>query len=101
MDTTKEKTAVSNREQIFETVKTFVQEIIGEEFMDIYDVTPESTFTGDLEMESIEIVEFSEKVKKHFGSKVDFTNWMSNLELEQIIRLSLNDVVNYIEKCQL
>jgi acyl carrier protein len=98
MDTTNVKT-VSSKEQIYDVVKTFVQEIIGEEFVNDYHVTLESTFTSDLEFESIEIVEFSEKVKNYYGSKVDFTDWMSNLELDQIIGLSLNDVVNYIQGC--
>jgi acyl carrier protein len=101
MDTTQQQSIVGSQEQIFATVKKFLGEIIGEDFIDQYDITMDSTLTGDLEMESIEIVEFSEKIKKHYGSKVDFTNWMSNLELEQIINLTVKDIVNYISQCRL
>lgn len=94
------ESSVETKDQIFNVIKRLIGEVIGEEFMSQYNVTMESTLTMDLEMESIEIVELSEKVKKHYGAKVDFTNWMSNLELEQIINLSVQDVVNYIDQCQ-
>lgn len=88
------------QQTIFSTIENFIGDIIGEEFIEEYDIDTTSTLTVDLEMESIEIVELSEKIKKHYGSKVDFTNWMSTLELDQIINLSIQDIINYIEECQ-
>ena len=64
------------------------------------DFTLESSFTRDLEMDSIEIVSFSEKVKSHFGAHVDFTGWLSGMDLDQLIHLTLDDIIKYIEKCR-
>ena len=52
-----------NSEEIFAVLKVFITEVIGEEFVEDMDISRESSFTKDLEMDSIEIVSFSEKVK--------------------------------------
>ncbi len=88
-----------NREVVFEKVKGFIAEVIGEDFIDEYVIERTSTFTGDLEMESIELVEFSEKIKTTFGEEVGFAAWLSNLELERLVSLSVNDVLDYLEEC--
>lgn len=89
-----------SKEEIFETLNQFITEVIGEEFVEEMDITPASSFTKDLEMDSIEIVAFSEKVKNHFGSNIDFTGWLSNMDLDEIIQLKLEDIINYIQECQ-
>ncbi|SFN52790.1 acyl carrier protein [Chitinophaga sp. YR627] len=87
-------------EQIFSLLKTFITEVIGEEFVEDLDISRESSFTRDLEMDSIEIVSFSEKVKSHFGEHIDFTGWLSGMDLDQLINLKLDDIIKYIESCQ-
>lgn len=89
-----------NSEEIFALLKQFITEVIGEEFVEDMDISKESSFTRDLEMDSIEIVSFSEKVKSHFGEHVDFTGWLSGMDLDQLINLSLGDIIKYIEQCQ-
>jgi acyl carrier protein len=88
-------------EEIFAVLKNFITEVIGEEFVEEMDITRESSFTRDLEMDSIEIVSFSERVKAHFGENIDFTGWLSSMDLDQLINLKLDDIINYIETCQL
>lgn len=87
------------QEEIFAKINEFLTEIIGEEFIQEYDVTLESTLTGDLEMESIEIVELSEKIKNFYGESANLNEWMSKLSLEQLINLSINNIVTYLEEC--
>lgn len=87
-------------EAIFDFLKQFITEVIGEEFVEEMDITPSSSFTKDLEMDSIEIVAFSEKVKAHFGEHIDFTGWLSGMDLDQLINLNLSDIINYIQECR-
>jgi acyl carrier protein len=89
-----------NSEEIFAVLKTFITEVIGEEFVEEMDISRESSFTRDLEMDSIEIVSFSEKVKAHFGENIDFTGWLSGMDLDQLINLKLDDIIKHIETCQ-
>jgi acyl carrier protein len=89
-----------NSEEIFAVLKGFITEVIGEEFVEGMDISRESSFTRDLEMDSIEIVSFSEKVKAYFGENIDFTGWLSSMDLDQLIHLSLDDIIKYIESCR-
>lgn len=89
-----------NHEELFTLLKGFITEVIGEEFVEEMDITPESSFTKDLEMDSIEIVSFSEKIKAHFGEQIDFTGWLSSMDLDQLIDLDLSMIINYIYECQ-
>lgn len=93
-------TAKLNQEELFTLLKGFITEVIGEEFVEEMDITPESSFTKDLEMDSIEIVSFSEKIKAHFGNQIDFTGWLSSMDLDQLINLDLHMIINYIYECQ-
>ena len=93
-------TAQLNHEELFTLLKGFITEVIGEEFVEEMDITPESSFTKDLEMDSIEIVAFSEKIKAHFGDQIDFTGWLSSMDLDELINLDLRMIINYIYECQ-
>ncbi len=86
--------------EIFDLLEQFITEVIGEEFVEEMDIETTSSFTRDLEMDSIEIVAFSEKVKAHFGEHIDFTGWLSGMDLDQLIHLNLNDIINYIQECR-
>lgn len=89
-----------NNEEIFNLLKQFITEVIGEEFAEEMDISIESSFNKDLEMDSIEIVAFSEKIKAHFGDKIDFTGWLSDMDIDQLIALKLGMIVKFIETCQ-
>lgn len=81
----------------YDTVKEFLASVIGEEFIGEYDLSLDSTLTGDLEMESIELVELSEKVKSKYGSNANMSEWVSKLSLDQLISLTIGDVVRFID----
>ncbi|NML69305.1 acyl carrier protein [Chryseobacterium sp. RP-3-3] len=89
-----------NHEELFTLLKGFITEVIGAEFVEEMDITPDSSFTKDLEMDSIEIVSFSEKIKAYFGDQIDFTGWLSSMDLDQLIDLDLSMIINYIYECQ-
>lgn len=89
-----------NHEQLFTLLKGFITEVIGAEFVEEMDINPDSSFTKDLEMDSIEIVSFSEKIKAHFGDQIDFTGWLSSMDLDELINLHLRMIINYIYECQ-
>jgi acyl carrier protein len=89
-----------NSNEIFNLLKQFITEVIGEEFVAEMDISMESSFNKDLEMDSIEIVAFSEKIKAHFGERIDFTGWLSDMDIDQLIELKLGMIVKFIEACQ-
>jgi acyl carrier protein len=84
------------KDAIFKQLVQFISEIIGADVVEELEITKESVFTKDLEMDSIEIVAFAEKVKIHYGKDIDFTKWISSLDLDELIALSLNSIVDFV-----
>jgi acyl carrier protein len=83
-------------DQVLTTLADLLREIIGESWVNDLDINRETSFSTDLELESIEFVALAEKFQETFGAKVDFANWLADKELDQIIDLTVGDVVDFI-----
>ncbi len=78
-------------------VRSLIGEIIGQS-VDLNDreISLETSFSKDLELESIEFVVLSEKLQDRYGKDIDFAAWLSGKELDEIIGLRVKDVVGFI-----
>ncbi len=82
------------------TVAAMIHEVAGGELAFDRTITMETSFNGDLEIESIEFVALAERMQARYGSEVDFARWLSEKELEEIIELKVGDVVAFIDACR-
>jgi acyl carrier protein len=98
--TTDALTTKVTEESVLATVTELIGEIIGEDYMADIEVTMESMITEDLELESIEFVALAEKLRDHYGESVVFVAWGAGLELEQIILLTVGQLVEFIVTCR-
>ena len=98
-DTMQGSAEAVTQEAILATVTGMIGAIIGEEYLEDLDVTMDSVITEDLELESIEFVALAEKLRDRYGERVDFVDWIAGMELEEIIVLSVGQVVAFIESC--
>lgn len=80
-------------------VAALIRETIGEEWADEVDIGVETSFSDDLELESIEFVALAELVQERYGAGVDFVGWLSDMELDQIIGLKVGQLVEFIDAC--
>jgi acyl carrier protein len=87
-------------EAVLRTVERLVLEIAGDELLLTGPVTMETSFNADLELESIEFVALAEKLQQHYGAGVDFVGWISTKELDQIIALTVGELVEFIVSCR-
>lgn len=85
-----------SNEAVFNQLKQYIADIIGEDVVEQIGVTQESIFTKDLEMDSIEIVSFAEKVKGKYGREAEFISWLSSMEFQDLLNLSVGQVTEYI-----
>jgi acyl carrier protein len=93
--------AVGTRNQsLFESVHATVEDaivsVVGRWYYDECQVGLESTFAEDVELESMEVMEISEKLIETYEGKVDFVTWFSGMELEDLVEMTLGDVVEFI-----
>ncbi len=86
--------------EILADLRTFLVEVIGEAWAHDVTIDVDTSFSDDLELESIEFVALAEKIQAHYGARVDFVSWLSNLELDAILALRVGDVVEYIARCR-
>lgn len=78
-------------------VTGLLKEVLGDEWDDDLDVAPDTSFADDLELESIEFVALAEKLQEHYGQQVDFVGWISGLDLDGILELTVGDLVRFVE----
>ena len=67
------------------------------------DINMQTKFQDDLELESIEMIALGDALKSHYTDlssqdiDVDFASWLSQLSIEQLMELSVGDLVMWIE----
>jgi acyl carrier protein len=86
-------------DQVLARLATMLREVIGEDWVDDVAIDRETSFNRDLELESIEFVALAEKLQGEYAGRVDFTAWLGDMELEQIIALRVGEVVDFICRC--
>ncbi len=86
-------------DQILAEVRTMLTEIIGAEYALGLDIGMETSFDADLELESIEFVKLSTMLTERYGDRVDFVAFLAAKELDEIIEMTVGEVVTYIAGC--
>jgi acyl carrier protein len=87
-----------NQNEVLSTVARMIREVIGDEGGLGAPIELETSFNRDLELESIEFVALAEKLRLHYGEKVDFAGWLATMELDRILELRVGELVDFIAK---
>ena len=93
-------TLEERKAEILQAVTGMVREVVGEDWVRETPITMATTFSHDLEVESIELVALSEKIQEKYGDSIDFPSWLAGMELDQLIALTVGALVDYIASCQ-
>jgi acyl carrier protein len=59
-------------------------------------VTMESRFTQDLELESIDLVTLAGLLQERWGERVNFAEFIAGMDLDEIIQLAVGRLVGYV-----
>lgn len=89
----------ASRDAILAELGGFIQEVMGDDWIGDVKIEMDTSFNDDIEMESIEIVSLAEKVRERWGDRVDFVAWLSAKDLDEIMDLTVGDVVEHIHAC--
>jgi acyl carrier protein len=91
---------MEERHEVLETLTGMLREVIGEDWALERTIDLHTSFNRDLELESIEFVALAEKLQGRYGAEVDFVGWLSGKELDEILSLTVGDVVERIVSCR-
>ena len=71
-------------------------EVTGEDERWAAGVTPASRLEGDLRLESVELAALSDLLARTYGEQVDVAAFVAELDIDQIIGLTVGDLVRYV-----
>ncbi|MFJ3892418.1 acyl carrier protein [Streptomyces sp. NPDC090083] len=64
--------------------------------VDDAEITMSTTFNRDLELESIDLVTLAGLLQEHYGTKVNFAEFLAGMEFDEIIELTVGRLVEYV-----
>ena len=70
--------------------------ILDEYGLDDAEIGMDTRFHEDLELESIDLVTLAGQLERRYGSRVNFAEFIADLELEEIIALTVGRLVRYV-----
>jgi acyl carrier protein len=85
-------------DEVEKKVSGTIMDVVGQEFYEECEVTLDSTFAEDIELESMEMMEIAERLMLEYEGRVDFVAWFADMELEELIDLTLGQVIDFIVK---
>ncbi|MFG2044258.1 hypothetical protein [Dactylosporangium sp. NPDC048998] len=78
-------------------VAELLRQVTGEDAEWLAGIGPATRLDGDLFLDSIELAALGERLAAQFGPGVDLAGWVSGLELEALLTLSVADVASYVD----
>lgn len=73
-----------------------LHELLEDYGLDDVEITMDTKFHDDLELESIDLVGLSGQLRERYGDKVNFAAFIADKELEEIIDLTVGQLVRYV-----
>ena len=84
---------------ILAELRSMLIEVIGAEYALGFDIDMDTSFEADLELESIEFVKLSAMLAERYGDRVDFVAFLAVKEVDEIIEMTVGEVVVYVANC--
>jgi acyl carrier protein len=82
---------------VFNEVVAMLAEVLGEDFLLDTEITPATSFSDDLALESIEFVALSEKLQARYGTRVNLVSFVADMDIDGIMAITVGKLVGYIE----
>jgi acyl carrier protein len=82
---------------VLDEVVRILTEVVGEDFLLDTEITPDTTFSDDLALESIELVALAEKLQERYGERVNFVSFVGEMDLDDIMAMTVGKLAGYVE----
>jgi acyl carrier protein len=82
--------------EVLSEITAMLAALLDEYGLDDAEVTMESRFTGDLELESIDLVTLAGQLQERWGDRINFAEFIASMELDEIIDLTVGRLVGYV-----
>jgi acyl carrier protein len=86
----------ASEDAIFAYIRRHLGAVIGDPELRHTDITMDTTFGGDLELESIEFVALADRLRTEFGERVNFVAFLAKKHVDDMVSLTVGDIVKYV-----
>lgn len=83
-------------ETVLADLTAMLRELLEEYGLDDAEIGRDTKFHDDLELESIDLVTLSGRLREHYGDKVNFAEFIAERELDEIIALTVGELVDHV-----
>jgi len=90
------ETTATDEATVLAQLSGMLQALLEEYGLDDAEITMDTTFHDDLELESVDLVALSGQLREHYGERVNFATFIAERDLEEIIALTVGELVRYI-----
>jgi acyl carrier protein len=81
---------------VFDEIAGLVREVVGEEFLLEQEITPDTSFSHDLALESIEFVELSERLQQRYGQRANLAAFIADMDIDAITEITVGELAGYV-----
>jgi len=86
--------ATLTTEAVLADITAMLREVL--DGYEVDEITMDTTFHDDLEMESIDLVALGGHLTERYGDRVNFAEFIAGLDLDEIIDLKVGRLVEYV-----
>jgi acyl carrier protein len=90
------ETTAANEVTVLAQLSGMLRELLEEYGLDDAEITMDTTFHDDLELESVDLVALSGQLREHYGDRVNFATFIAERDLDEIIALTVGELVRHI-----
>lgn len=83
--------------EILATVIEKIRSTVNEDWIREYPIGPDTRFSRDLEIESIEMVMLASMIQRHYGARLAIVDWLSGRSMNDLVALSVGDLARHID----
>ncbi|WP_410674847.1 phosphopantetheine-binding protein [Amycolatopsis sp. cmx-4-68] len=87
---------VDHASAVFDVVAELLSELVGDAEVLGLEITPDTTFHEDLQLESIDLVTFASILAEHFGPDVNLAEYLAEKDLDDVIGLTVGDIARFV-----
>ncbi|AWK07642.1 acyl carrier protein [Streptomyces spongiicola] len=89
----------ADEDAILADITVMIAEVLEDDGLDGTEVGKHTRFGRDLEFESIDLVTLAGHLEARYGRDVNFAEFVSSMELDDIIELTVGRLVEYVSSC--
>ncbi|HEY0498174.1 MAG TPA: acyl carrier protein [Kutzneria sp.] len=89
-------TTEASRDVVFTEIDGMLRQVLAELGVDDVEITEQTSFNEDLELESIDLVTLTALISERWGEPVNLAEFLADKELDEVIALKVGDLVDFV-----